>query len=899
LTLLAMGPAVAPALAEDGDADPPEDLDDHDRPAIELTRPLGPGMPGLIAAYPSDDGLRYKRLTPIEPREWETPNVQYRWLLHQIEAGVADTRIMRMHHWLKERLAPFDRPIPEGWREAALERLLEGPPRSDDAVPRGLEGSDAPELPREARWKPIGPTTIPGRVTGLSRYAGRGGWILAAMADGGLWLSRDNGQAWEPLTEREATQASGAVAATPDGDVIFWGTGEGNGAIDNYSGIGVLRSEDGGRTWEASDAFSSAFRCLKVDPRDDERVWACGDNGIYRSDDSARTWEQVGGGLPTDAGGTALVFRPGEPATMFAGIWGRGLWRSDDGGETWNQVEGGLPGDLGRHDVAICESNPNVMALASGVDGGDLWKSADGGETWTAGPNDIDHCGGQCWYDNVVGIAPDDCETIYLNGIYFHASRDGGATWNGASGIHVDHHAILTGPEGEVIVGDDGGVYRSTDFGQTFQNASHGLPSTQYYGACGSDVDDEFLAGGTQDRGSHRHRPEDGWSIILGGDGGMCAIGGHKMLGEYQNTNLRRSLNYGGGFVDANAGIRPDDPKAWVGIIEKDPGDQDTLYVGTNRVYQTRDFHDTPWEEIHGPYYFGRMIKTIAASPADGNVVWVGYELGGVYRAENALSSNPTFQDRKANIPNRTVRRIVPHPTDVDAAWVLLSGYGNPKVMYTNDAGQSYVDVTGDMPDVPVNDMIYDPGDLDTLIIATDLGIYRSLDGGDTWHGFSEGLPTAAVVELFRHPADETVIAATHGRSMFRLYAVSPDPVAVPDGSTIGGAALDAEKTAAGDLWLRYDTKTCTAHGYHLFWAPLSAAAAGPYEDAVCELGRTGEAVVAMPGGPGESVFFVVAGANGSGEEGPHGYRSDGTVRPHSGVGLCGVSLHAPEAACP
>jgi hypothetical protein len=194
--------------------------------------------------------------------------------------------------------------------------------------------------------------------------------------------------------------------------------------------------------------------------------------------------------------------------------------------------------------------------------------------------------------------------------------------------------------------------------------------------------------------------------------------------------------------------------------------------------------------------------------------------------------------------------------------------------------------------------MVYDPGDLDTLIMATDLGIYRSLDGGSTWHGFSEGLPTAAVVELFRHPADGTVIAATHGRSMFRLHAVNPDPVAVPDGSAVGGTPLQAERTSAGDLWLRFDSETCTAHGYHVFWAPLSAVADGPYEDAVCDLGRTGEAVVPMPA-PGQSVFFTVAGASGAGEEGPHGYRSDGTVRPHSGVGLCGVALHVPEATCP
>ncbi|UCF67700.1 MAG: hypothetical protein JSV80_18410 [Acidobacteriota bacterium] len=878
-------------------ADPPEDPDDHQTPPSAIVSDFEPGLPGMLGQEPTPKGRLYRSLTLIEPLEWQTPDPTYRWTLQQIAAGLADARVMRLHYWLKQRLSPFERPIPEGWREAALARLRAPRPTAPDTD----GGLDQAQLPAFGRWMPFGPTTIPGRVTGLAWVPHRPGWILAAMADGGLWLTKDNGASWDPLTEREATQASGAVATDPrDPDVFYWATGEGNGAIDNYGGIGVLRTADAGRTWHASNEFSNSFRCLRADPEFPLRLWACGDAGLYRSDDGAASFYQVEGGLPTDAGGTALVFRPGAPQTMFAGLWNRGVWKSIDAGTSWTQVEGGLPPDLGRNDVAVCDANPDVMVVASGLNGGDLWKSLDGGQSWSELTGAPDHCGGQCWYDNVVAIAPDDCDTVYSNGVGFHVSRDGGQSWGGtSSSIHVDHHAILTGLGGEVIVGDDGGVYRSTDYGHTFSNSSSGLPSTQYYGACGHDTDPGWVAGGTQDRGTHRRRDSDGWRLVLGGDGGMCALAGDKMLGEYQVTNLQRSLNGGDGFESANSGIRPEDPKAWVGIIEKDPGDGDTLYVGTSRIYRTTDFHDTPWVEIFPPLFYGRLVSALAVSPLDRNVLWAGFEVGGLYRTSNALAARPSFDDIRGGLPLRTVRRIVPHPNDVNAAWIIHAGYGYPKIYYTSDGGTSFADVSGDIPDVPINDLVVDAGDTDVLIAATDLGIFRSTDGGTTWHGFSDGLPAVAVVELFRHPADGSLIAGTHGRSMFRFRAASDEPVAVPDGQFVGGRSLVAERTSADELWIRFDTEACTAERYHLFFGELTQAAEGPYADAVCDLDRGGEQVLPMLGEPSQSLFFVVAGATGAGNEGPHGYRSDGTVRPHQASGLCGIVTQQTVVSCP
>ncbi|GAB4374085.1 MAG: hypothetical protein Kow0062_11710 [Acidobacteriota bacterium] len=868
--------------------------------------PADPAGRIALDAHATAEGLEYRRLTPIAPREWRTVDPFYRWLLERIAAGTADRRVMRYHHWLQLRLAPWDRPIPAGWRAAALPRLLARRP----AAPSAGDGTDAPSIPQAARWLPLGPWTIPGRVTGLARPGGRPGWIAASLADGGLWLTRDAGASWEPLAEREATQAGGSVAADPrDPARLYWGTGEGNAAGDNYGGVGLLSSLDGGRTWRTSNLFSTTIRCLALSPADRQQLWACGDDGIWRSDDGGLTFARVEGGLPA-AGGTAIRFRPDVPTTVFAGMWDSGLWRSDDGGASWSRIEGGLPANLGRVDVALCRDDPDVMVVATGTNGGDVWRSTDGGTSWSQ-VADVDHCGGQCWYDNTVAIAPDDCLTIYLGGVHGWVSRDGGASFAqipadfgshaDPTRVHVDHHAVLALDGGEVIVGTDGGVYRSTDYGTTWQDIAVGrLPSTQYYGVCGHDADAEGLAGGTQDNGSHARYTGQDWRWVLGGDGGMCAMAGDRILGEFQNTNLQRSTDRGSSFHDANAGINPGDPRRWVGVIEKDPSDPATLYVGTSRVYRTTDFHDTPWVQIRTQANFNQTVTALAVSPVDRNVLWAGYSLGDVWRTTNALAASPSWSAANAGLPTfRGVSRLVPDPADADAAWAVMSGFGNPRILRTADGGASWTDVTGDLPDLPVNDLVVDPAAPSTLVAATDLGIFRSDDGGTSWYGFSDGLPLAAVVELFRHPADGALVAGTHGRGVFRLAPAAPGPVAVPDGTAPGTEPLRAARTEAGALWLRWDTGACTAQTYHLLAGPLEAVAAGAYDEARCGLDRGGEQVVAMPHDGTGSAFFLVVGATLDGTEGPHGHRSDGSVRPWSGSGFCGLVAQDPAATCP
>ena len=195
-------------------------------------------------------------------------------------------------------------------------------------------------------------------------------------------------------------------------------------------------------------------------------------------------------------------------------MWGGGVWRSNDGGGTWTHLAGGLPADIGRIDLAICPVNPDVMIAVSDQNSGDLWKSTDGGNTWAsvAAPD----TGSQGWYDLVGTFAPDDCNTIYIGGQGSYATRDGGTTWtqmptSGTGSAGWDFHAMLAGPNGELVLGADAGVFRSLDYGATFAPRSENLPTTQYYGGCGHNTDGTNIAGGTQDNGTDQSAATQPW----------------------------------------------------------------------------------------------------------------------------------------------------------------------------------------------------------------------------------------------------------------------------------------------------------------------------------------------------------------------------------------------------
>ena len=237
-------------------------------------------------------------------------------------------------------------------------------------------------------WRSIGPVVQGGRVVDIENIPGNPYGFYVAYATGGVWKTTDNGVNFEPLSDQLATLVTGDIAVDPNAPQRLWiGSGEPNSSRSSYGGLGVFRSEDGGKTFTHL-GLSDTDRIGKVwvDPGDGTHVCVAalgklyttgGSRGVYCTRDDGKTWKQTLRGAGAWTGAIDLVDDPRDPGVLYAATWersrtpwnfvesgaGSGIWKSVDGGDSWTRLAGGLPdGDkVGRIGLAVAPSNPDVV----------------------------------------------------------------------------------------------------------------------------------------------------------------------------------------------------------------------------------------------------------------------------------------------------------------------------------------------------------------------------------------------------------------------------------------------------------------------------------------------------------------------------------------------------------
>ncbi|MGZ4493162.1 MAG: hypothetical protein ACXVWU_00550 [Nocardioides sp.] len=357
---------------------------------------------------------------------------------------------------------------------------------------------------------------VSGRIGALAIR--KDGTIILGAAGGGVWTYDESTKTWTSRTKDTDTQTVGALAIAPSNDnVVYMGSGEGSLAGDSYSGDGIYRSADGGVSWNhVSTTFTGqAVTAIAVDPTDANHLYAATvrgrggsrrltnptgvQYGVWESTDGGSSWTLRKGTTDQMHGATDLVMDPQDPKVLFASFWGDGIYRSTDGGATWSSALGNLPqGDYsgGGTRFSLGISHPAGAAtptLYTGFDYFDsagkyhpsqVYKSTDSGATWaaTARGTGIDsiynYCGTQCFYDNVIKPDPTNPDVVYVLGLYGYGnspqsggvfrSTDGGQTWkNLGYDLHPDFHAFAFQPNDtqHVVLGNDGGVWQSHDGG--------------------------------------------------------------------------------------------------------------------------------------------------------------------------------------------------------------------------------------------------------------------------------------------------------------------------------------------------------------------------------------------------------------------------------------------------
>ncbi|MEL6823767.1 MAG: FlgD immunoglobulin-like domain containing protein, partial [Calditrichota bacterium] len=395
-------------------------------------------------------------------------------------------------------------------------------------------------------------------------------------------------------------------------------------------------------------------------------------------------------------------------------------------------------------------------------------------------------------------------DIAFAMGLDVFRTNNGGQSWAYRSGsMHVDQHGLAIHPLNSsfVVAGNDGGIYRSSNGGQTWSKIND-LPITQFYT---SEVDNQLpqrLYGGTQDNGTIRtlSGSASGWNIIYGGDGFFVRVDPSDntyVYAESQYGGLGRSTNGGNSFIPARSGIASSDRKNWSSPLVLDPQHPEVLYFGTQRVYRSSN-RAANWTAIsgdlsNGPSGGNLVFGTLTAlevSPVDSSVVWAGTDDGNVWVKNSSQSWTLVSQ----NLPQRWITRITSGRSNPGVAYVTISGYRVdeylPHIFRTEDYGQNWTDISGNLPEIPLNDVLIHPGIDSTLYAASDAGVYRTLNLGLSWEAFDEGIPLVPVTDLTMHEESATLIAATFGRSMYRRQLERPTGIR-PASNTVADFSLE------------------------------------------------------------------------------------------------------------
>lgn len=680
-------------------------------------------------------------------------------------------------------------------------------------------------------WEFAGPTNVGGRITDIAMHASDQQTIYAASASGGVWKSKDTGANWQPISDGLPSLSIGDIAIDPsDKNTLYCGTGEtnGGGGSVTYDGRGVFKSSDGGASWTSLGLENTgSIGRIEVDPKNPNRIFVAamgrlfGNNperGLYRSTDGGQSWTQQLY-INDSTGVIDLVIHPFNPDTVFAVTWQRtrrpdtrqyggpgcGIYRSTDGGDTWTKLGMGLPAiNLGRIGIALAPSSPNILYATVADSIGfyfNTYKSTNLGNSWlplppTANPT-YSSFG---WWFGQIRVDPTNQNRVYNLGLDWVRSTNGGNSWGPMGGnLHVDHHALYIHPANPNLMaeGNDGGLYISADGGNTWNFRA--LPITQFYTSEIDFQEPERLSGGTQDNGTWRAivQTPGTWEHIWGGDGFVT-------LTNPNNPTIWYAESQYGGFGGSNgAGSPPFARSNWNTPYVFDPNNPATLYFGGERMFRSTNA-GLNWTAISGDLSNGPgasqlvlygTITTIAVSPADTKVIWAGTDDGNVWVTPDGGANWSKVSDA---LPNRWVTRITADPYDPATAYVCFSGFRHfddiAHVYKTTDMGQHWTSVSGDLPDIPVNDLIIDPLATGHLIIATDAGVFSSEDDGQHWSVLGEGLPNVPVLDLTFHAPTRALVAATYGRSMFRTML--PPPVGTNEPTAAATLQLEPNPVA-------------------------------------------------------------------------------------------------------
>ncbi len=624
----------------------------------------------------------------------------------------------------------------------------------------------------------------------------------------GIYVSYDGGKTWNDKGLKKSEHIS-KIVINPKNSNEIWVAAQGP-LWSSGGERGLYKTIDGGDTWNLvlSDNEWTGVTDIVIDPRDEKVLYAA-------------TWQ-----------------RHRNVAAYMGGGPGTAIYKSTDSGETWDKLKTGLPtGDMGKIGLAISPINPDVIYAAIELERrkGGIYRSDNQGGSWEKMSNTVSGATGPHYYQELIA-SPHVFDKIYLMDVRTQVSEDGGKTFYtmNEKDKHSDNHSLTFKPDDPnyMLIGTDGGIYESFDGSKTWRYVNN-LPLTQFYKVAVDDADPFYnVYGGTQDNntqgGPSRTFRTNGitnadWFVVLGGDG-------HQPATEPGNPNIMYAQSQQGYLnrIDRTTGettfIRPqegiDEPyerNNWDSPILVSNHDPKRLYFGTQRVWRSDDRGDswTPiskdltkneerftlpimgkqqsWDAAWDVYAMStyNTITSLAESPLDENVLYAGTDDGIIQYTKNGGDSwTKMLVSSLPNVPATAfVNDIKADLHDANTVYVVLDNHKfgdyKPYLLKSSNGGKSWKPITNGIPE---NNLLWrivqDHVNPNLMFLATEYGIYVTLNQGEKWTKFSEGLPTISFRDLAIQKRENDLVAASFGRGFYILDDYSPLRTMNPDGFT-------------------------------------------------------------------------------------------------------------------
>jgi photosystem II stability/assembly factor-like uncharacterized protein len=745
--------------------------------------------------------------------------------------------------------------IPEGARFKALEEIRRA--KTGESVTGQSQGVEPGAVVQGDRWvnigpAPLNPQSVPvsGRVADIAVDPSNSNHWLIGAAQGGVWETRNAGLTWTPKTDDQASLAMGAIAFAPNNtNIIYAGTGEGVNSADSYAGLGLLKSTNGGASWEslAIGYFATAsVKAIKVNPTNANILLVATVRGlagvsgsllpapppvgIYKSVDGGVSWSlKLDARIVLNGGGWDIETFPGDfnrhyasAGSVFGNPTINGVYRTTDAGNTWQLVTGpwtALTGQVERIELALAPSNPNVLyvSIQDGFSGGGqggallgIWKTTN---AWAAAPawTQLPSPSGtsdRFWYNHELIVDPSDPNVIYLGEVELW--KFNGVSWTDVtSNMHRDFHAV-TWTGSRLIVGNDGGVWSTSNGGTSWSNHNSNLAITQFYEGAVHPVKANFALGGSQDNGTEVWEGPLSWRAVGFGDGGYTAISAGRPNTDWaisaERLAISRTTDGGASFLPATSGLDTFNA-LFIAPFKKCPCNDNVFIAGTDNMWKTTNFF-----AAGGPSWFangpelGDYHTAMAFAPSDSNCLTYAFGTLSAGAVNVTTNGGATYK----NLINfgRYVSGLAFHPTNRNILYVTLSSFDDSAfpplghVFRTTNAlaaSPTFLNV-GPSVNIPFNAIVLDPSNPNILYVGTDLGIWKSTNAGGNWThiGPERGIPNVAVFDLQISPGAGRLVAFTHGRGAFALLS----PPAIKAGTRVGNTFTFSIVTLPGGQYL-------------------------------------------------------------------------------------------------